>query len=190
MDNGSRIRKARELLGWSQADLAKRAGTSQANVHRVEANLVAHSRHTAALLEALGLDDQVLKTAAHMVPVVSYVGAGAEIYSLDDHEKGGGIDQVEVPAGVMSLSTIAVIVRGDSMVPAYRDGDHLFYDRQFRGNLDALVGKSCVVRLVDGRCLVKDIFKSKNGYVLISHNADPIFDPIDWAAPVIWVKKA
>lgn len=190
MNTGARIRAARERLGWSQADLAKRASTSQANVHRVEAGQVEHSRYLAAILEALGLEDQVVQTAAHLVPVVGYVGAGSEIYSIDDHAKGAGIDQIEVPAGVMSLSTIAVIVRGDSMLPVYRNGDVLFYDRQFRGNLDHLVGKTCVVRLVDGRCLVKDLFKSKSSYVLTSHNAEPIFAAIDWAAPVIWVNKA
>lgn len=191
MNSGDKIKFARERLGWSQAELAKRANTSQANVQRIESGLVKYSRHTAAIFEALGIQDNDAPTnQAQLVPMVGYVGAGAEIYSIDDHEKGNGLDEIEVPAGVMSLSSVAVVVRGDSMLPVYRSGDVLFYDRQFRGNLDHIIGKTCVIRLLDGRIFVKDLFKSGPAYILMSYNAEPIVAAIDWAAPIIWVKKA
>lgn len=122
--------------------------------------------------------------------MVGYVGAGAEIFSIDDHAKGGGLDEVERPLGA-SRSTVAVRVRGDSMRPAYKDGDLLYYDQQANGDLSHLIGADCVVRLTDGRMFVKELRRNGNGYWLHSHNADPMLDVvIDWAAKVKWVHKA
>lgn len=125
------------------------------------------------------------------VPVVGYVGAGSEIYSIDDHEKGGGLDYVDAPPGGISKSSVALIVRGDSMLPVLEDGDIIYYDRQDNGEFTHLIGKNCVVRLQDGRTFVKKLQFSNGSYWLHSHNADPIIDPkIEWAARVLWVKKA
>ena len=41
---GTIIRRRREALGWSQAQLAERVGTSQQTVDRLERGLVSHSR--------------------------------------------------------------------------------------------------------------------------------------------------
>lgn len=54
--DGKAIREAREALGWSQAKLAKRAGTYQQQVDRVERGAVANSRVVPAIRAALGID--------------------------------------------------------------------------------------------------------------------------------------
>lgn len=190
MSVGKRIKEARQRLGWSQEQLARAAGTKQANVHRIESSEVTHSRYLPAIMKALGLSESAPQLQPQLVPIVGYVGAAAEVFAIDDHEKGGGLDFVDVPAGVMSMSSVAVIVRGDSMLPVYRSGDTVFYDRQYKGNLDHLVGKTCVIKLLDGRTLIKDLYRTDGTYTLISHNAPPIMGAIEWAAPVAWIKKA
>lgn len=126
-----------------------------------------------------------------LIPVVGYVGAGSEIFSVDDHTKGGGIDYVSGPPGGISKSAVALVVRGDSMLPVFEAGDIVYYDRQDNGDLSHLIGKNCVVRLADGRTFIKKLQFSNGAYWLHSHNADPIVAPqIEWAARVLWVKKA
>lgn len=190
MSLGNRIKAARNRLDWSQEQLARAAGTSQQNIDRIESGKVRMSRSLPAILKALGLSEETPTIQPQLVPIVGYAGAAAEIFTIDDHEKGDGIDHVDVPAGVMSLSSVAVIVRGDSMLPVYRNGDVIFYDRQYKGNLDHLIGKTCIVRLLDGRTLIKDLYRTDGTYTLISHNAAPIMGVIEWAAPVVWIKKA
>lgn len=190
MSVGSNIKAARLRLGWSQEQLARAAGTSQQNIDRIESGKVQMSRSLPAIKKALGLSEGETEIRPQLVPIVGYAGAGAVVIAIDDHAKGDGIDHVDVPAGVMSLSSVAVVVRGDSMLPVYRDGDVIFYDRQYRGNLDHLIGKTCVVRLLDGRTLIKDLYRTDGTYTLISHNAPPTSGVIEWAAPVVWIKKA
>ena len=127
-----------------------------------------------------------------MIPVVGYVGAGAEVFCIDDHAKGAGLDEVEMPFPGMSRSAVAVRVRGDSMEPAYHDGDLIFYDMNDNGDLMHLIGKECVVSLADGRKFVKTLRRRATGaWYLLSYNAEPIMDiEIDWAAKVEWVKRA
>lgn len=184
---GLKIREARERRGWSQEDLAKAAGTKQQNIDRIESGEVKHSRYLSAVLRALGMDEE---DRLGLVPLVGMVGAGAEVFSIDDHAKGGGLEEVERPHG-STRSTVAVKVRGDSMRPAYKDGDLLYYDRQANGDLSHLIGADCVVKLVDGRCFVKELRQTKGNYWLYSHNGDHLMDiEIDWAAKVKWVLKA
>lgn len=123
------------------------------------------------------------------IPVVGYVGAGAEIVAIDDHAKGAGLDEIECPWDELAASTVAVRVRGDSMVPAYYDGDIIFYDDQHTDILH-LLGKDCVVALTDGRRYVKQLRRTADGiWYLHSHNMDPILGvQIEWASKVrlIW----
>lgn len=49
------IRAAREERGWSQAELARRAGTSQQTVDRVERGEVSYSRALPDLIAALDM---------------------------------------------------------------------------------------------------------------------------------------
>lgn len=125
------------------------------------------------------------------VPLVGIVGAGGSIIPVDDHAKGQGLADVEAPQDA-GENTVAVQVRGDSMYPAYEDGDLLYYDQQ-PTIPDAPPAKACIVKLIDGRCMVKLVRNgSKKGrFTLLSHNAEPITDvELEWIARIKWVKKA
>jgi phage repressor protein C with HTH and peptisase S24 domain len=108
-----------------------------------------------------------------MLPVVGYVGAGSEVFAIDDHEKGSGIDEIEAPAGM--LNGIAVIVRGASMEPKYSDGEVLFIEKTVH-DLDSLIGSNCYIQTADGRSYVTQLhYGSTPGmFTLISYNAPPI----------------
>lgn len=129
-------------------------------------------------------------TEARKVPVVGYVGGGAEIYPIDDHMKGDGLEHVDAPPGA-GRNAVAVVVRGDSMLPKYEDGDVLIYDDH--EDPAALINKTCIVQLEDGRLLVKRLRRgvAPGSYTLTSYNASDIEGvKITWAARVAFVIPA
>lgn len=125
--------------------------------------------------------------ASTMAPVLGYVGAGAEIFPLDDPAFRESFDEVELPPGAPP-GTVAVIARGDSMYPRYFDGEKLFYINREQAPSD-LIGQECVVKLKDGRMLVKILRKGSRvrRFNLESWNAPLLEDQdVEWAAPVKW----
>lgn len=181
--------------GKSNTELARLLGIPQPRVAEMKAGRRAiKTTEIAIIADYIGepVPVEVIPSGnEQLVPVVGYVGAGYEIYSIDDFEKGGGIDFVPAPPGGVSKSTVALIVRGDSMMPVFEDGDTIFYDTLSEGDFSHLIGKNCIVRLKDGRTFVKKLQHSNGQYWLHSHNAEPIVDPqIEWVAKVLWVKKA
>jgi phage repressor protein C with HTH and peptisase S24 domain len=181
--------------GKKNTELARLLGIPQPRVAEMKAGKrLIKTTEVAIIADYIGepVPIEVLpQQPLQQVPVVGYVGAGAEIFSVDDHAKGGGIDYVDAPPGGISKSAVALVVRGDSMLPVFEAGDIIYYDRQDNGDLSHLIGKNCVVRLADGRTFVKKLQFSNGAYWLHSHNADPIVDAqIEWAARVLWVKKA
>lgn len=184
MSIGQQIKAAREARKWSQGALARAAGCAQSDVFRIENDLVETSKHTPAILAALGLAPTPYKD----IPIVGYIGAGATVFPIDDHEKGDGFDTIPTPPGV--LSGVALIVRGDSMWPKYEDGEIIVCEKSQIG-LESLIGRTCYVQLSDGRALLKIITRgSAPGYwTLNSHNAPPIEDVvIERAYPIAWTK--
>lgn len=129
--------------------------------------------------DGAAMDKRVLKKHA-----VGYVGAGAEIIPFDSV---GGEDDVELPPGAPPETEVAV-VRGNSMYPRYFDGEKIFYLPIARPVAE-LIGQECIVKLKDGRMLVKIVRrgKGKNRVNLESWNAPLLEDQaIEWAAPVRW----
>lgn len=120
------------------------------------------------------------------VPLVGHVGAGAEIFPIDD---GGSLDDVDPPPGA-GPDAVAVEVRGNSMYPRYMEGDVLIYDQHLP--LDAVSGRECVVALPDGRRYVKIVRRQPDGLATLeSWNAPPMHDlVVDWFAPIQWVRRS
>lgn len=181
---GLRIREAREQRGWSQADLAKVAGTNQATVDRLERGQTRRSKYSAAVLRALGLDDG----QRPRVPLVGYIGAGEQVIPIDDHQLGDGIDFVEVPPGLENA--IALQIRGDSMSPKFDDGDIVIVDKVYC-DMQSLIGRICYVKLTDGRCFLKRLRRGNRAgrFTLESLNAADIPEvSIEQAFPIAWTK--
>lgn len=184
MSIGRRVKEAREAAGLSQVKLAELVGCKQTDVYRIENDQVTHSKYLAPLLKILNLSDDQSAT----VPVVGYVGAGAEVLAIDDHVKGDGFELIPAPPGL--VNGIALIVRGDSMIPKYDDGEIIFIEKTVY-TIDSLIGETCYVQLPDGRTYLKRLqYGSRPGlYTLLSYNAPPIVDvPVERAYPIAYVK--
>lgn len=193
------LKAARKAAGYSQATLGKKVGVAQQLIGQLERGEVKSTTHIYKIAAALNvaawvLDDEIpsQNLAKRLIPVVGYVGAGAEVFCIDDHAKGGGLDEVEAPLPGMSKSSVAVRVRGNSMEPAFYDGDLIFYDSNDNGDLMHLLGKECVVSLKDGRKFIKILKRRTNGdWYLHSNNSEPIMDiEVEWAAKVEVIKRA
>jgi phage repressor protein C with HTH and peptisase S24 domain len=185
------------LTGWDQAEIARRLGVSQPTVSRWVKGTDPRGRHRdalRALLEEVRGRELVSAenpgrtslpaTLRWEAPVVGYIGAGAEVFPVDDYMKGDGLEVVEVDFPVRH-GTVAAIVRGDSMMPMFADGDLVGY---YGKNEDpsSLIGETCIVKVVDGPTYIKRLKRgSQPGlFTLISANASDIDDvAIEWASP-------
>ncbi len=201
-DLAARIRTLRLSLGLSQAGLAARVGVDQSNVSRWENGAPPDDAHIVRLAELAGQHPAAFRYGRipetgskaqepRWVSVVGYVGAGQEIFAVDDHALGAGLEEVEAPEGVGKDPMVAVRVRGESMHPL-RDGWLLFYRRDQHGVPEACLNRLCIVKLAsDGPVLVKELHRGyRDGhFVLSSWNAPPIEDVrLDWAAVVLSIR--
>lgn len=108
------------------------------------------------------------------VPVMGYLGAGAEVEPEFEQVPPEGLDQVEIPF-TLPDDLIAFIVKGDSMLPFYKEGTTIIVYRQQKRPLEAFFGEDAAVRTSDGRRFIKTIMRGDSGSVnLISWNAQPI----------------
>ena len=193
-----RLQRARRQANYENASDAARAfgwvvstylshenGTRSLNVESALKYSKAFRVNHYWLLTGIGNPDTLMS-----VPVVGYVGAGAVLFPADNHVKVNGLDMVEAPP-TGDVAVIAVIVRGDSMFPAYRDGDIIFLDKE-PSSAEYYLNKECVVTLPGGEKYLKTVTKgSQPGlYTLMSWNAPPIVDvEVESAVPVRWVQK-
>lgn len=117
------------------------------------------------------------------VPLVGYVGAGAEAHLFAEGQ--GPFEDVSAPEDATD-DTVAVEIRGDSL-GSFFDRWLVYYDDVRRPVTSDLLGKLCVVGLADGRTLIKKIIRGQRRglFTLNSQFEPPIYDAIvEWAARV------
>lgn len=188
-----RLIQARETAGFETAtDAARHYGWAESTYLAKENGTRGITAKNASVYgKAFGVSPEWVlygTNATLGVQVIGYVGAGAEVFSYDDYPRGDGLRVVEKPPN-SDQNFVAVEVRGDSMYPAYQNGDVLYYSEHAHDKSQAQ-GRDCIVSLADGRKLVKRVEFTSDGVTLISHNAPPIYvDSIEWAAPVVWLKR-
>lgn len=202
---GHRIKGLRRQKGLTQQEFAAALGVTQPTVHRWEKGaFTPDDKMLEVLSDMAGVPTAVfrygeVRVGRRMIPVAGYVGAGGEVMTIgdqsgNDQAGGNGVDEVEAPPD-SGLYMVAVKVRGDAMLPAYADGDILFYGRDpGLGGVDtaSCVGRDCVVKLVNGPTLVKRVALGggRNTYLLMSFVAEPIVNVrLEWASPVRWIKR-
>lgn len=128
-----------------------------------------------------------------IIPVVGKAGAGEVNFPIDDYAMGDGMYHTERPPGLTG-DAVALEVLGDSMEPAFYDGDLVFYQRDYEGVPDRCHNKPCVVQVKDGPVYLK-ILKpavAPGHYHLQSLNTKTEIIPdqqIQWAARVLFVKR-
>ncbi|MEE8607182.1 MAG: helix-turn-helix domain-containing protein [Nitrospiraceae bacterium] len=187
----NRIREWRRKAGLSQQALADLVGTGRSQIVKLERG---ERRLTYRWMQRLArhLNCRPIDLAeSTLVPVVGYIGAGEDVYYFDDNETGCGLDEVEAPPG--AHDGFAVRAKGDSMAPRFFDGDYIFYLRDLGEDPKSCLYRDCVVRLRDGRTLIKRLEPGGHDgtFTLRSYNlAVKIMSDveIEWVAPVVWVK--
>ena len=125
--------------------------------------------------------------SATEVPVLGYVGAGAEVLPIDDHAQGAALDTIDIG---MPQDVVALIIRGESQYPL-KDGWVVLYSRDHDGVPDAVIGKLCVVKVHEGPTLLKTVRRGRTQklYTLESWNAPLREDTrLEWASPVIEIR--
>ena len=194
----NRLKKARQEAGYATATDAAHAMGMKPPTYLGHENGTTGLRRTAAIRYAkfYGLSLDWLLTGSgegrrkRLVPVVGYVGAGAEMHPFDDFPMGQGLEHVEPPPG--ESDCLALRIRGDSMHP-FQEGWLVFYRRDFEGVPENAIGQLCVVQVKDGPILVKVLRRGarKKAWRLESWNAAPREDvKLDWASRVIDIRPS
>jgi transcriptional regulator with XRE-family HTH domain len=179
----NRIRQLRKANGLSQQQLAEATGTSNQMIGYLERGerglTVDWMEKIAAALQVTPAD---LLSETPQVPVVGYVGAGAEMhhYAMADHPN----EYVPmIPGG--NEHTVAVEIRGSSLGSIF-DSWLVYYDEiRFPPTTDML-GKLCVIGLDDDRVLVKRL---RRGSAPGLYNLESVTEALIEDARIIWAAK-
>jgi len=127
-------------------------------------------------------DDEGAPPKPRGTPLLGYVrgGAEAEYLPLIDDE----LDYVD-PIDTANEQTRALEIRGKSMGAIY-DRWIVFFDDTRMPVTPDLIGRVCVIRLADGRTVIKKLESQPNGlYRLVSEHGEPIVDAVvEWASAV------
>lgn len=163
---GQRVKKARELRGWTQADLAQMIGgnVKQQNVQQLEADVVTSPRYLAKLIEVLQVRADWLIHGLGPMWSVLEEGDFRKPLNLPMYDLISLCNWPEIPPPVdsytvdgswsKSLSDLAFIVRlqDNAMKPAFPAGSMVLIDPGSRSLPD-----STVLAVSDGRVLLRDL---------------------------------
>lgn len=198
----SRVDIRLEALGITATEASRRAGLGTDGVRSMKRSAKDPTRHqgvTVRTLERLapvlgvtvpwlltGKDSELeeLRVNPHSyVPVVGYVGAGAEAHHYDAAQ--GPFEQVQKP-DTAPFARAAMEIRGESL-GAFFDRWLVFVNDRIENPGPDLVGQLCAVGLADGRVLIKKLAASgvPGRFTLLSQFEPPIYDAlVEWAAIV------
>ena len=169
-----------EATGWKQADLAEKLSVAQASVSRWFAGADPRGEHRDKITEiynAITGKSEITRNTESLsksyVPLMGYVGAGAKIEPDFGEMPSDGLGVVAVPFSIPA-DMVAFRVRGDLMLPVYREGHIIIVYRNQTKPLEAFYGEEAVVQTSDGRRFIKTIMRGAEGVNLVSWNARPM----------------
>lgn len=173
----NRIREVRKAKGFTLQAVADGTGISTSYLSRLESGeREVDLSHVRAIAATLGVSaGELVDAPTTTVPIMGYVGAGAVIEPEFEQTPPEGLDDVQisfpVPDGVIGFR-----VRGDSMLPRFRDRDVLLVFAEQRLETRAYLGEEVIVRTGDGRRFVKTLLRGPEPgtFNLESHNARTI----------------
>lgn len=169
-----------EATGWRQADLAEKLSVTQACISRWFSGADPRGEHRDKITEiynAITGKSEITRNTESLsksyVPLMGYVGAGGKIEPDFGEMSPDGLGVVEIPFS-MPADMVAFRVRGDLMLPVYREGHIIIVYRNQTKPLEAFYGEEAVVQTSDGRRFIKTIMSGAEGVNLISWNARPM----------------
>jgi phage repressor protein C with HTH and peptisase S24 domain len=191
--------------GLSASGLAKRAGLDPTTFNkskRITADGRARWPSTESVAKALAatgtnidsfvrMIEETGRGAAQAVPLIGFAEAGAGGYFDDGgFPVGKGWDEIAFPA-VEDEHAYALEISGESMTPAYRDGDVIIVSP----SAPIRRGDRVVVKTKDGEVTVKELKRRTSKSIeLRSLNPDhtertiPVRDVV-WIARIVWASQ-
>ena len=178
------LREVMDTQGWTQEILASELGVTQSTVTRWLRGSEPRGDRRDRIVELYRRATGDEPTAA-TVPLVGRIGAGAAIEAIDDMS-----ELVTAPPGV-DPETIAWMVEGESMLPAYEPGTIVYAHKRLPPEL--MINRRAIIRLGSGDMTLKVLRPgSEPGrYRLVSINSS--YSEIDnqeveWASPIEWTR--
>ena len=169
-----------KATGWRQTDLAERLSVTQAAVSRWFAGADPRGEQRDKINEIYneitgnaGVTGNTQIPSKSYVPLMGYIGAGAEIKPDIGQMPADGLGVIEVPFQ-MPADMIAFRVRGDGMLPVYQDGNVVFVYKYQRKPVEEFYGENAVVCTDSGERFIKTITRGADGANLVSWNAKVI----------------
>lgn len=173
---------ATDYFGWNYDTYAQHENGTRGIVRAAGRYATAYKVSEGWLLTGEGKGPG--SAADKTVRIMGYLGAGAVVepdYEQVPHE---GFDQVEMPFALPD-EMIAFRVRGDSMLPVFKDGAVIVVYKDQKKPLESFYGEEAAVKTRDGRRFIKTIMRGATGVNLFSWNAAPIEDVhLDWIGEI------
>ncbi len=121
------------------------------------------------------------------IPVIGYASGGEGWIPYDNLD-----DILHIDLNDKSL--ISIEVKGDSMSPAYRNGDFLVCNKVDGAGIYETIGRDCVIYTSENESYIKILTKGTNPTTYNLRSYNPTYPDIEdvkvkWAAPVVWVKR-
>ncbi|NVP54485.1 XRE family transcriptional regulator [Mycoplana rhizolycopersici] len=187
---GNNLKKLRTQASMTQEDAADQLGVSKSQyvkLERGERRMTADYIGRLAKVFGVRPADILEGAMPDTVPLMGYIGAGAEIMPDFEQVPPEGIEQIHVPFALPD-DMVAFRVRGDSMLPVYKSGATVIVYREQKRPLEAFYGEDAAVRTSDGRRFIKTIMKGISGVNLMSWNAAPIENAhLEWIGEIFAV---
>ena len=190
---GRRLREARKKAGFSSAaDAALALGISYPTYAAHENGTRGIGRETQQLYAKrfhFSLDYLIngKEDTNYSVPLMGYIGAGAEIMPDFEQVPSDGLERIEIPFP-LPADMVAFAVKGDSMLPVYKDGYIIIVYRDQRKSIESFYGQEAAVRTSDGKRFIKTILRGADGVNLFSWNAAPIENvKLEWIGEIFAV---
>lgn len=203
----ARIEKRLLAVGLKAAQASKKAGLSSDAIRNLrrgaKGDLTRHGASTRTinmlapvlrttpgwLMDGIGEEEE--RHPSHIIPIMGYVSALALVEPEYEQVPSGGLEHIEFPFSIPA-EMIAFLVRGDSMLPVYHDGDAVIVYRNQSRPTETFIGEEAVVQTMDGRRYLKTIMHGAgNSITLASFNARPL-DEVDvtWVGEIFCIIRA
>src|ERR1700681_1892403 len=192
-----------ERSGLSPSGLAKRAGLDPTTFNKSK-RITADGRErwpsTESVAKALAATNSSIDSfvqligdaarAVQSVPLLGFAQAGGGYFTDGGFPAGKGWDEVGLPA-VNDEHAYALEISGDSMKPAYRDGDVIVVSP----GTPIRRGDRVVVKTSDGEVMVKEL-KRRTAKTLELQSLNPnhvdrtlAATDVKWIARIVWVRQ-
>jgi SOS-response transcriptional repressor LexA len=178
--------------GYNKKSLSREIGLNERLIYDLMKTRDPRNETLAAVAKALNMSLAELRDGPpggepSTIQIMGAVAAGEAWTVYADRL---GELELQISAG----DAVALEVVGDSMSPVYRNGDIIVGDRQDGRRIHNLIGKDCIVQTATGERYVKYLARGtkKDRFNLRSYNpVNPDIEnaQIEWAAPVIWIKR-